>query len=145
MKVNENHRRRYILITLVVTQATIKLYSMTGPIPFLIIGPGQDVLCTSHKPNAHKGIYIQISYVILDSMCDWGGGGESHRWGTFTIWYFIRGGGGGWRSKSMGWGGGGIPCDTGFNSPTEKVAENIVIWEILEWVHIISKVLTFST
>ena len=24
-------------------------------------------------------------------------------------------------------GGGGVPCDTGFNSPTEKVAENIVI------------------
>ena len=23
--------------------------------------------------------------------------------------------------------GGGVPCDTGFNSPTEKVAENIVI------------------
>ena len=42
-------------------------------------------------------------------------------------------------------GGGGIPCDTGLNSPTEKVAENIVIWEILDWVHIISKVLMFST
>ena len=37
--------------------------------------------------------------------------------------------------------GGGGACDTGFNSPTEKVAENIVIWEILDWVHIISKVL----
>ena len=74
-------------------------------------------------------------------MCDWGGGREYHRWGTFTIWYFIRGGGGG-----NPWGGGGGPCDTGFNSPTEKVAENIVIWEILDWVHIIiSKVLMFST
>ena len=31
-------------------------------------------------------------------------------------------------------GGGGIPCDTGFNSPTERIAENIVIWEILDWV-----------
>ena len=47
--------------------------------------------------------------------------------------------------------GGGVPCDTGFNSPTEKVAENIVIWggpliwEILDWVYIISKILMFST
>ena len=70
-----------------------------------------------------------------------GGGGESHRWGTFTIWYFIRGGGGGMGKEMHG----GIQCDTGFNSPTEKVAENIVIWEILDWVHILSKVLMFST
>ena len=53
-----------------------------------------------------------------------GGGGESHRWGTFTIWYFIRGGGG--VGNEIHGGGGGVPCDTGFNSPTEKVAENIV-------------------
>ena len=79
-------------------------------------------------------------------MCDWGGGGggESHRWGTFTIWYFSRGGGGGY-GEGNPWGGGGVPCDTGSNSPTEKVAENIVIWEIIDWVHIISKVLMFST
>ena len=41
-------------------------------------------------------------------MCDlfWEGGGKkSHRWGTFTIWHFIRG-------KEIH--GGGVPCDTGF-------------------------------
>ena len=59
--------------------------------------------------------------------------------GNFYHMVFYPGGGG---RKSMG---GGVPCDTGFNSPTEKVAENIVIWEILDWVHIISKVLMFST
>ena len=42
MKFNENHRRRYIN-NIVVTQATLKLYSMTGPIPFVIIGPGCSV------------------------------------------------------------------------------------------------------
>ena len=60
--------------------------------------------------------------------------------GNFYHMVFYPGGGG----KEIH-GGGGIPCDTGFNSPTEKVAENIVIWEILDWVHIISKVLMFST
>ena len=50
-------------------------------------------------------------------MCDWGGGGEeSHRWGTFTIYGILSGRGG------------GVPCDTGFNRSTEKVAEKIVIY-----------------
>ena len=61
--------------------------------------------------------------------------------GNFYHMVFYPGG----MRKEMHGGGGGIPCDTGFNSPTEKVAENIVIWEILDWVHIISKVLMFST
>ena len=117
MKFNENHRRRYILINnIVVTQATIKLYSMTVPIPFLIIGPGCSVY-KPFKPNAREGIYTNFICNIGQHVRLGGGGGgrESHRWGTFTIWYFIRGG--------------GEPCDTGFNSPTEKVAENILIWE----------------
>ena len=75
------------------------------------------------------GIYIQISYVILDSMCDWGGGGEGKNPidGELLPYGILP-------FKEIH---GGIPCDTGFNSPTEKVAENIVIWEILDWVHII--------
>ena len=67
------------------------------------------------------------------------GGGENPIDGELLPYGILSGGGGG-----NPWGG-GIPCDTGFNSPTEKVAENIVIWEILDWVHIISKVLMFST
>ena len=54
--------------------------------------------------------------------------------GNFYHMVFLSGGGG-----EEIHGGGGVPCDTGFNSPTEKVAENIVIWEILDWVHIIFK------
>ena len=71
-------------------------------------------------------------------MCDWGGGGNPID-GELLPYGIVSGGGGGRNS----WG--GIPCDTDFNSPTEKAAENIVIWEILDWVHIISKVLMFST
>ena len=63
--------------------------------------------------------------------------------GNFYHMVFYPGGGG--DGERNPWRGGGVPCDTGFNSPTEKVAENIVIWEILDWVHIISKVLMFST
>ena len=42
--------------------------------------------------------------------------------GNFYHMVFYPGGGGGMGKEMHG----GIPCDTGFNSPTEKVAENIV-------------------
>ena len=74
-----------------------------------------------------------------------GGGGENPIDGELLPYGILSGGGGGGIGKEIHGGGGGIPCDTGLNSPTEKVAENIVIWEILDWVHIISKVLMFST
>ena len=75
-------------------------------------------------------------------MCDWGGGGENPIDGELLPYGILSVGGMG---KEIHGGGGGVPYDTGFNSPTEKVAENIVIWEILDWAHIISKVLMFST
>ena len=52
-----------------------------------------------------------------------GGGGENPIDGELLPYGIHSYPGGGGR-KSMG----GVPCDTGFNSPTEKVAENIVIY-----------------
>ena len=54
-----------------------------------------------------------------------GGGGENPIDGELLPYGILSGGG-----EEIH--GGGIPSDTGFNSPTEKVAENIVIWEILD-------------
>ena len=48
------------------------------------------------------------------------GGGKNPIDGELLPYGILSGGG------SMG--GGEIPCDTSFNSPTEKVAENIVIY-----------------
>ena len=58
-------------------------------------------------PLYGKSPPTQIPYVIFGTACaicgERGGGGEkSHRWGTFTIWYFIRG-------KEIHRGGGGNP------------------------------------
>ena len=57
-------------------------------------------------------------------MCDGGGGGENPIDGELLPYGILSGGG-----EGNPWG--GVPCDTGFNSPTEKVAENIVIWGAL--------------
>ena len=61
------------------------------------------------------------------------GGGENPIDGELLPYGILSGGG------SMG--GGGSHVTLASIALTEKVAENIVIWEILDWVHIISKVL----
>ena len=62
-----------------------------------------------NSPLYGKSPPTQIPYVILGQHVRFvlgggGGGTKSHRWGTFTTWYFIRWEGNPW----------GVPCDTGF-------------------------------